>query len=343
MKLVIKKIINREICHYANDTLLITSKANCIFVDGQNYQYIITIPINKLWKKIAVHFRIFRRVFRLDKMNVIPVENGFCIIYQGVVWHYDTNNKKLLKILRLENCRNLLHQSVTVLDSGKTIYFGEYGANKQRAEVPVWRSLDGGKSWHKVFVFPAGKIKHIHGCYYDPVEDKIWTLTGDFAGECYLLCSDRDFHDVEWVGNGQQESRAVNAFFEYDSIHWIMDSQLQDSYHILLDRSTRKLEQKSMFPGPAWYSKKLSDGYYLVTTAVEIGVGVHDEYAHILLSKDLNTWEDIFQFRHDHLPKRYFKWGVLAFADGEQSSQEFYIFGEALKGLDGKIAICQLN
>jgi hypothetical protein len=40
---------------------------------------------------------------------------------------------------------------------------------------------------------------------------------------------------------------------------------------------------------------------------------------------------------------RYFKFGVLAFADGPQSSKEFVLFGEALKGLDGRSLIVGLE
>jgi hypothetical protein len=288
------------------------------------------------------YFRLARRALRLDKMNVIPVEDGLCIIYQGKIWYYNEKSIDLTDVAHLRNCRNVLHQSIVVLDKGKTLYIGEYGANSERNEVPVWRSTDGGKNWHEIFKFPPKKIKHIHGCYYDQYEDKIWTLTGDFAGECFLLCGDRDFQDIEWIGNGQQCFRACNVFFEQDAVHWIMDSQLEDSYHIVMNRATRRIEQKTVFPGPVWYIKRLCDNYYLAATAVEIGPGVHDNLVHIMASRDLDLWEDIYQFHHDGLPKRYFKFGVLGFADGNQSSQKFYIFGEALKGLDGKAAVCRI-
>ena len=122
-----------------------------------------------------------------------------------------------------------------------------------------------------------------------------------------------------------------------------MDSQLQNSYHILLDRKTRKISQGQLFPGPVWYIKRLEDGYYLAATAQEIGQGVKDQYAHLMASKDLIEWEDIYQFHHDGFPKRYFKFGVIGFPDGRQSSQSFYIFAEAIKGLDSKTALCSIE
>ncbi len=62
-----------------------------------------------------------------------------------------------------------------------------------------------------------------------------------------------------------------------------------------------------------------------------------------MVSKDLEDWEDIYQFRHDGFPKRYFKFGVIGFADGNQASDSFYLFFEAIKQLDGKVACCKIE
>ena len=122
-----------------------------------------------------------------------------------------------------------------------------------------------------------------------------------------------------------------------------MDSPLQDSYHIVLDRKSRTIKTKQFFPGPVWYIKRLEDGFYLAATTQELGPGVKDQYAHLMVSKDLEKWEDVYQFRHDGFPKRAFKCGVIGFADGHQKSDSFYIFFEAIKGFDGKILLCEIN
>ena len=103
------------------------------------------------------------------------------------------------------------------------------------------------------------------------------------------------------------------------------------------------MEKGCVFPGPVWYQKRLTDGYYVATTAREIGPGVHDRYAHLMVSKDLEHWEDVHRFEHDGLPQRYFKSGVVGFADGPETSDSFYMFFEAIKGLDGKSTRCRLE
>ena len=183
----------------------------------------------------------------------------------------------------------------------------------------------------------------MHGCRFDPYEERVWVFTGDFENECRVLCADMQFQHVESIGDGQQSYRACNAFFEPDSVHWIMDSQLEPSHHVRLDRASRTIERGQEFPGPVWYSKKLSDGFYLAATAQELGPGVKDGYAHLMVSRDLESWEDVRQFEHDGLPKRFFKSGVIGFADGVQDSTSFYLFAEAIRGLDGKTARCSLE
>ena len=158
-----------------------------------------------------------------------------------------------------------------------------------------------------------------------------------------MLCANKDFKDVEWIGDGSQYDRAINPFFEKDSVHWIMDSPLKEVHHVRLDRQTRQIEIKQTFPGPVWYSKKLNDGYYLAATAQEKGPSHKDEYLHFMVSKDLEQWEDIAQFKSDKLPKGFFKFGVITFADGKQTSKDFFMFFEAVKGYDGKSCLCQLE
>ncbi len=130
MKLNIKKIISdREIVHFANSNILVTSFFDKIFVRMNDSEYCITIP-SKAWKKVMGKFRLSRRALRLDKCNVLPVGNNYehlVIIRQGRVFHYSEKNKILNETLRLRYCCNVLHQSIAVTEN-KNLFFGEYGS-----------------------------------------------------------------------------------------------------------------------------------------------------------------------------------------------------------------------
>lgn len=326
--------------HYAGRDLFVSSHHNLVYMSDGSRTVEIPLP-NPMLSHVFGYSRLARRALRLDKCNVAPVGEHAVIVRQGVVYHYDSKARELRSTLKLRQCRNVLHQSITVVGDDD-VFFGEYGRNKDRGPVPVYRSRDGGRSWATIYEFAAGTIKHVHGCYWDRFDRKLWVLTGDFENECHILIADVDFKNVETIGDGGQTYRACNVFFERDAVHWIMDSQLEPSHHIRFDRATKQITRLDVFPGPVWYIKRLVDGYYLAATAQEIGPGVRDTYSHLMVSSDLKSWDSVHRFEHDGWPKRYFKFGVIGFADGPQASDRFYIFGEAIKGMDGKIARCRL-
>lgn len=173
-----------------------------------------------------------------------------------------------LSILKL--ARNALHQSITVID-GRELVFGEYASNPGRQSIPLYRSTDSRRSWTKGYEFDAGATRHVHGCFWDPYEEKIWVATGDLNGECFIYIASRDVTDVVRLGDGSQAWRTVKIFFESDSCYWIMDSEYETSSLIRLSRKSRQIEKLRDFPGPVWYGKRTLGGIYLVATTVEHG------------------------------------------------------------------------
>jgi len=339
MKILSK--VDKEIIHFAEKDTLISSKYRTIFYKEKEQLTKVKLPEGNLLKRVLGLFRLSRRLLRLDKCNVFPHSGNLIIIRQGKVYLYKTKEDKLVETLKLRNCRNVLHQSINVTPDGY-IYFGEYGQNGERKSVPVYRSKDGGQSWEEIYTFSPGSIKHVHGCFYDKYTDKVWVCTGDFEDENCLLVADRDFKDVKKIGDGQQRYRTCNLIFTENEVHWLMDSQLETSYHIILDRATERISQGQKLMGPIWYIKELDKGY-LAATAQEIGEGVLDDKVHLYFSDDLKEWKTLHKFEHDGLPKKYFKSGVVGFADGKQTADEFYMFFEAIKGLDGKSVKCSVS
>ena len=339
MKVISK--INKEIVHFAQGETLITSKYRTVYFETNAKTIRIKIPESNPLKLIFGFFRLSRRALRLDKCNVFLHQNNLIIIRDAKVYLYNSEDKSLNLTLNLKNCRNILHQSIASTPEGY-IYFGEYGGNSVRDEVPVYCSKDGGRSWDKVYIFPSGSVRHIHGCFYDKFTDKIWVCTGDFNGENFLLFADKEFSEVDRIGDGGQKYRTCNLIFTPTHVHWLMDSPLEVSHHIAMDRKTMNIVVGQKLMGPVWYLKELENNIYLAATAQETGDGVLDSYIHLYISTDLNKWESIRKFKHDGLPKRYFKFGVIGFAEGKQSEDAFYVFFEAIKGFDGKSAICKL-
>lgn len=331
--------LDAEIAHFyepaTNTSILSTANKFVAKLNGTTHRFEIPVGIKS---HLFGHSRLLRRALRLDKSNALFnfAQDGIVVLYAGSIYFYDLTTRSLSRTGRLRQCRNVLHGGIARSRHG--LFFGEYGANSGRTSVPVWGSYDDGRSWHIVHEFPAGSIKHVHGVYVDPYSDSLWIPTGDLSGECYVFeVKGGDFGKIVRHGDGQQQWRPVSMFFEPDRIVWAMDSQLETSFLQTFDRATCTLTQGRSFSGPVWYSKRFSDGLAILQTTVEIGDGVHSDYCHILVSEDLDEWREVAKFRKDRYPMRYFKFGVVAFAEGSQPSTDFLLFGEALRGFDGKV------
>jgi len=328
-----------EIVHYYDSDKkdVILSQGNKFFLNVHNKEYFLIINL-KWYFIFFAKFRILRRLFRLDKSNVVlnSKKNGAIIIYQKYIYFYCFEKKTLNIVSKLKNHRNVLHNSIAVTKNG--IFFGEYGPNVHKTKVPVWASFNDGRSWKIIYNFPSHSIKHIHGIYDDPFKNDLWITTGDSNGECYLFkVPNKKFNNIIKYGDGTQKWRAVSLLFKKKYIIWGMDSPLQTSNLQIFDRNTKKLKKGCSFPGPVWYSKIFSDKSAILQTSVEIGNGVKSNYSSLFYSKDLINWSEIYKFKKDIFPKKLFKFGVIAFSEGLQSSKDFLFSAEGLKNIDGKV------
>ena len=330
--------LNAEIAHFweEKERNFIFSKGNYFWglSQGEKFEFYVNL---KYPENILLSMRLIRRALRYDKSNATfnLKKDGIIIIYRGKVYFYCLLNKRLKFILRLNNCRNVLHNGISVSKYG--IFFGEYGSNVERSSVPIYGSYDDGRNWKKVYSFPKGSIKHIHGIYFDKYSNSLFIPTGDFERECFIAkVPNADFSLLEIIGDGNQKYRCVSMFFKEDKIIWGMDSPLETSFLQIFDRKTKKITEGISLPGPVWYSKQFYNGSGVIQTSVEIGKGVKDNYSYLFFSKDLINWESIAKYKKDIYPMRYFKFGVMGFSEGRQNPSKFPIHAEGLKGIDGK-------
>lgn len=226
VKLVIEKVLDYEMIHYASDDLFIASKSNKIYLNDR----IIKIPENlSIIKKIAKQFRKGRRLFRLDKTIVYPLGKNLVIIRGGKVFHYDMKTDKLSFIMNIA-CRNPMYLGITATEDG-TLYMGEYG-KPSKIGKRIFKSDDGGRTWDCIYQFKVNEIRHIHCIAWDTFEKKLWVFTGDKNGECKVISADKSFQKLNYIGDGSQRFRSCHAIFSKEFVDWLMDSPIETVRHI---------------------------------------------------------------------------------------------------------------
>jgi hypothetical protein len=334
-----------EIIHFLDSETddMIESRGRVFHVRRKGTSYRIALP-QSIEKRLLATSRLARRALRLDKSNAVFVESRTAVVfvYQGCLYRWSLGSDKVVQTAILKQSRNALHQGVAKFGEDR-LFLGEYGHNEKREGVPIWTSCDAGRSWSIAYEFPPQSVKHVHGVYYDPYSGDLWIPTGDFDGECFLYRSDLEFKQLQRYGDGSQSWRTVSLLFEPDRISWIMDSPLETCHLFHFERRTGILKRGRSFPGPVWYVKQLQDNVSLAQSTFEIGPAVHSDCAHLFASRDNETWFEVAKFKKDRWAGLYFKFGVLGFADGPQTTQSFALFGEALRGFDGQARICSLQ
>lgn len=276
------------------------------------------------------------RAFRADKCNVFVNRLGNVLgIRAGQVYKITQNNapQPLFKI----NGDCVLHGSISEDENGN-IYFGEYFMNPSRTAVRIWRVAPDLDAWDIAHEFPTNSIRHIHGVYRDPYDDKaFWIAVGDFSGECFILRTRDAFRTLERFGDGEQIWRAVNLFFTQENVCWITDSNLEPNHACRMDRRTGQIEIGMGIANSGWYGTTCLEGLHVAFTTVEKGPGITSQYSEVLVSRDAFHWESVYSFKKDwYKPVQLFKYGVINCPSGVLSQHALYISGEGLVGLDGR-------
>lgn len=318
--------------HYVDDLKTIYSINREIHVfEGNNAKISFKLPFI-FPRDVHLNQRVIERLTRADKCLIFPVNDSLIIIRGGNIYRW---NKSLEILGRLKgDCP--LHNSSAKSSTGNH-YVGEYFLNKNRERVNIFQITNNATDINVIYSFSAGEIRHIHGIFRDPfMANRLWVTVGDENGECFIFYSDDEFETIHRIGDGTQIWRAVTLFFTDNYICWGTDSPYIQNHFVRMDRQTSKLEIGQKVPGTIWYGGTTTDGVHFASSAVEKGDFITESHAIVWKSMDGWNWEISKKFKKDLFPMPLFKWGTISFPGGSYHSDNVWISGEALIGLDGK-------
>ncbi len=207
---------------------------------------------------------------------------------------------------------------ITAVPSG-TVYWGEYFDNRERAEVHIYASQDGGETWHIAYTFSAGAIRHVHNIVYDRWGDCLWILTGDESEECKVLRASCDLRSVEVVLSGNQQARAVAAIPTRDALYLSTDTPFEPNHILRLSRSGRVAEITSL-ASSSIFACRVGEAIFF-STMVEPSAVNESREVQIVGSADQDTWQVLARWQKDGWPMRYFQYGNAMLPDGDNRDE----------------------
>jgi hypothetical protein len=207
---------------------------------------------------------------------------------------------------------------ITAVPSGG-IYWGEYFYNRERAEVHIYASIDGGLAWQIAYTFPAGSIRHVHNIIYDRWGDCLWILTGDEGAECKVLRASRDLRSIEVVLAGNQQARAVAAIPTETGLYLSTDTPSEKNHVYRLDRAGN-VEQVGDLASSSIYGCRVGKAMFF-STMIEPSVVNASREVQIAGSSDGANWQVLASWKKDRLPMRYFQYGNAFLPGGENSTR----------------------
>ena len=288
------------------------------------------------WKRQCSRSGILARLLRwyIAALQVLPDGSRLAVARDGI-YRAAAGEQAMTRVFAIQRGSRPLNFSV----DGSRVLFGEDGSGLEESEVLIYVSEDYGKSFHEGFRFPKGDIRHVHNVMVDPYEGHYWVLVGDFGRQTGVGVLSRDLKHLEWLGRGTQRYRAVSALIEPDCLVYGTDSDRDHNFIVRLDKQSGRIEELKEVEGSSLYSARFGN-LRVISTAVEPNPFCRSRECSLYGSRDGGPWQRLVTHRKDFLSPVYFQFGALVLPYTQESSQlELMYSGQAVNGLDGRVAL----
>lgn len=306
-----------------------------------NIQWETVAAFHPNWKRrLTIANRMTARLFRdgFHALAVLPTGGLVGAVAGAIVTLRPKENEFQVTHVVGRGTRPL---HITAVPDGR-VYWGEYFDNAARDEVHIYGSKDGGSSWQVACTFPKGSIRHIHNIVYDPWENCLWILTGDYGKECRILRAGCDLSRVETVLEGNQQARAVALVPMPDGLYFSSDTPLEKNYIYRLDRQ-RKLSQLSAISSSSIYGCRVGDSVFF-STMVEPSELNRDRQVRIYRGGgNVQGWRSILGWKKDIWPMGLFQYGNAFLPDGNNTTPYLAVTTVAVKSEDLVSSLYHVN
>lgn len=214
---------------------------------------------------------------------------------------------------------------------GGGLLWGEYFGNPGREEVNIYTSTDHAQSWEIAYTFKKNSIRHVHGVFCDPYDNRIWVTTGDDDRESGIWVTGDRFKTLEEVIGGSQQYRAIQLIFTRDYVYFGTDTPYEKNHIYRINKNSGKLEELASVENSVYWGCKVGDCLFFSTAIEPSGVNTGN-HACIWGSSDGLEWQCLTKFKKDPWPMKYFQLGQIVFPQGENKTGYLFYTPLATEG-----------
>jgi hypothetical protein len=341
----IKNKVSGRAVGFSDDGKLFLSRKYELYTYSaeQHLELIASVPTS--WKrKVIASSRLLCRLFRHELRGAGVLSDGTKIAATRKGLFYGNRNDMVLKPAKVPLLDpSIIAPSNITITSDEKIIWGEYWSNPDLRPVRILTSFDKGRTYEIVWRSKPNEIKHIHSVVEDRIDNCYWVLAGDHFEQSGIGRLSKDFKSFEWLVKGEQKYRAVYVFPLKDRLVYGTDSEKEPDHICSLDKNTGKWERICEIPGSCIYGAKFGKWYTISTTSEYFDFEtVADRMATLWVSKDCESWHQVFAAEKDIWNKKYFQFGSLLLPRGEWESDEIVFSGQAVKEYDDVVCIAEI-
>jgi len=256
--------------------------------------------------------KLYTRLTRRGIHSALLLQDGYMIFTaKNAIYKFDSNNGTISHSVAVPRGSRPL--TVCQTRDG-VILWGEYFRNPNRDEVNIYASRDNGDSWQVIYTFRQ-RVRHVHGVFYDPSDDKVWVTTGDDDEESAIWVTGNMFKTLDRVIGGDQSSRAFHLIFMDDYVYFGTDTPYKVNRICRMDKRTYRVERLAAVDGSVYWGCKVND-YIFFSTAVEPSKVNTNKYASIWGSLNGVNWKCIRKYKKDIWPLIYGQAGQIYLPQG---------------------------
>ena len=302
-------------------------------------------------KKLAIKFRFFERLLRLEPRCACKTNDGIIFSYQKSIYRINYDGQLIKEHTFREGMNNpLSFTEIKGLGSFEEgVLYGEYWANPKREGVAIWHRNNQG-DWKKVFTFEPKQLKHIHCIVPDIDNERLLVLTGDSDEESNIWEIKDNFKKVDLLVGGAQKYRSCVAFIHNGDLIYATDTPLEDNFIYKLKKGESTAEKLFQLQGSCIYGTSFIDKQgikqFVFITAVEpdsslkgwrykltnkLGKGIKSRYSYINLLSENGEFKVLMKAKKDFLPMCLFQFGNFRVSE---INKGFAVTGQALRKYD---------